>query len=225
MLARLLSLFMALMTLGADTLAEYENAMNLGGYLFLVNRDYAITADYEPDDLVMPDVRRVNDAAMMRRDAAAALEDMFSAAKSEGLNLVAVSGYRSYQTQKNIFARKVNSVGRKRALLYVAPPGCSEHQLGLAMDLATPQSTGLTSAFARTKEGKWVAEHCWEYGFIIRYKEEWQEITGYAWEPWHVRYVGKEHAERITRLDIPLEYYIAQLSDARFASLREEGIN
>ena len=147
---------------------------------------------------------------------------MFQAAKDEmGYTLVAVSGYRSYGQQSAIFERKVKNVGKKAALLLVAPPGCSEHQLGLAMDLGCKRNTSLTESFINTPEGAWVAENAHRFGYIIRYKEEWTEITGYSYEPWHVRYVGKEHARRIHALDIPLEYYIAQLQEAQFALLGE----
>ncbi len=222
MAARVLALFLALLQIGAGVLEKYEDQMCLGGCLFLVNRDYPIRADYVPDDLVKPDVQASSSAVLMRREAAEALEAMFAAAKEEGMRLVAVSGYRSYLTQKNIFARKVSSVGRKKALLYVAPPGTSEHQLGLAMDLGSMKNQNLNSSFGSSKEGEWVREHCHEFGFIIRYKEEWTEITGYAYEPWHVRYVGKTHAELIHEADIPLEEYVRVLRDARFEAVAEE---
>ena len=110
-------------------------------------------------------------------------------------------------------------MGKTKALLLVAPPGASEHQLGLAMDLGSKKNTSLTESFFDTAEGKWVAENCHRFGFIIRYKEEWTDITGYAYEPWHVRYVGPEHAARIHELDIPFETYVAQLRQARYALL------
>ena len=218
MLQRLLSLMMILISLGQGTLRDYADQMNLGGTLFLVNRTYSLTADYAPEDLVMPAVRRVSDAVMMRREAAQALERLFDAAQREkGYTLVAVSGYRSYSTQNAIFDRKVRSVGKKQAMLLVAPPGCSEHQLGLAMDIGASRNHSLTPSFGKTDEGIWVAENCWRFGFIIRYREEWTEVTGYSYEPWHIRYVGEEHAGRIYECDIPLEYYVMQLKEAQFA--------
>ena len=223
MAARLFALLMMLMNLGLNVLNGYVDDMSMGGYLFLVNRDYMLSSDYVPDDLVKPDVQMTNSNIKMRKEAALALEEMFRAAKEEkGYTLVAVSGYRSYGQQASIFERKVNNVGKKAALLLVAPPGASEHQLGLAMDVGSKKNTSLTESFARTAEGKWVAENCHRFGYIIRYKEEWTDITGYSYEPWHIRYVGKEHAERIYQLDIPFEYYIAQLRQARFALLNGE---
>lgn len=222
MLAKLLTLLMMLLSLGQDVIGQYADEMSLGGNLFLVNRDYALASDYVPNDLTRPDVQMTSSNIKMRSEAAAALEEMFQAAKDEmGYTLVAVSGYRSYGQQSAIFERKVKNAGKKAALLLVAPPGCSEHQLGLAMDLGCKRNTSLTESFINTPEGAWVAENAHRFGYIIRYKEEWTEITGYSYEPWHVRYVGKEHAQRIHALDIPLEYYIAQLQEARFALLGE----
>lgn len=223
MIERLVALFLMLLQLGLGAVNEYADQMNLGGTLFLVNREYPLTSAYVPGDLVRPNVSSTASNIRMRSEAAMALEEMFRAAKEEkGYTLTAVSGYRSYSQQNTIFKRKVDSVGKKAALLLVAPPGTSEHQLGLAMDIGCKRNSSLTASFGKTEEGKWVAENCHRFGFIIRYKEEWTEITGYSFEPWHVRYVGKEHAERIYELDIPLEYYCAQLRQARYALIAEE---
>lgn len=222
MLQRLLSLFLLLLTLGESAVNGYVDEMNLGGNLYLVNREFAVSFDYEPDDLVLPNVKRTGNTVMLRAEAANALEQLFAAAKEQGHTLVAVSGYRSYRTQSNIFARKVNSVGKRAAMLLVAPPGTSEHQLGLAMDIGCQGEMGLESSFGRTEEGKWVAQNCHRFGFIIRYKEEWTDITGYAYEPWHLRYIGEEHAQRVWEADIPLEYYIEELRNAQFALIAEK---
>ena len=222
MLQRLLSLFLLLLTLGESAVNGYVDEMNLGGNLYLVNREFAVSSDYQPDDLVLPNVKRTGNTVMLRAEAANALEQLFAAAKEQGHTLVAVSGYRSYRTQSNIFARKVNSVGKRAAMLLVAPPGTSEHQLGLAMDIGCQGEMGLESSFGRTEEGKWVAQNCHRFGFIIRYKEEWTDITGYAYEPWHLRYIGEEHAQRVWEADIPLEYYIEELRNAQFALITEK---
>lgn len=222
MLIRLLSLLMALMSLGQSAVDAYINEMNLGGSLFLVNRQYALPADYVPDDLTKPRVKGGGEHTLMRREAALALEEMFAAAqKEQGYVLYAVSGYRSYGKQNVIHSRKVRQQGKAAANRISAPPGCSEHQLGLAMDLGCKGALHLTEKFGALPEGRWVAENCYRFGFIIRYKAEWEEITGYAYEPWHIRYVGREHAGRIRELDIPFEYYVAQLREARFAMMTE----
>lgn len=218
MLAKLLSLLLTLLSLGQTAVDSYVNEASLGGNLFLVNRDYAITADYVPNDLVTPNVLGGNETTMLRAEAAAALEEMFAAAKEEeGYLLVAVSGYRSYGKQASIHRRKIETVGKKEALRVSAPAGCSEHQLGLAMDVGRKKNTNLNKSFGDSPEGQWVAENCYRFGFIIRYKAEWEEVTGYKYEPWHIRYVGKDHAARIYELDIPFEYYVAQLRAAQAA--------
>ena len=167
LLSLLISLVSAL-SLSLDTLGQ---ATSLGGYLALVNRDYVLAADYEPDDLVRPNVKATNGSAiLMRSEAAAALEELFAAAKDEaGLTLYAASGYRSYGTQSAIFERKIKNTGsREKAQRLVAPPGASEHQLGLAMDLKATPTSNLSASFAKTKQGQWGAENAHRFGFIIR---------------------------------------------------------
>lgn len=223
MLAKLLSLLLTLLSLGQTAVDAYVNEASLGGNLFLVNRDYPISADYVPNDLVKPNVLGGNESTMLRAEAAKALEEMFNAAEEEeGYILAAVSGYRSYGQQSSIHQRKVQAVGKKEALRVSAPAGCSEHQLGLAMDIGRKKNTNLSKSFGDSPEGQWVAENAHRFGFIIRYKAEWEDVTGYMYEPWHIRYVGKDHAARIYELDMPFEYYIAQLRAAR-AALAGEG--
>jgi len=179
---------------------------NIDGTLFLINRQHMITESY------IPDVRKVIVSGMsqaMREDAAAALEEMFAAAKAEGIYLSSVSGYRSYSKQKTIHARKVKTSGQEVADLYSALPGASEHQLGMAMDLAQRNSSQLNSGFGNTKAGQWVDANCYKYGFIVRYLEGEEAITGYAFEPWHVRYVGKDYAKAIFESGQPLETYLS----------------
>ena len=223
MLAKLLSLLLTLLALGQNTLNTYVDQMSLGGNLFLINREFSIGSDYVPSDLTNPNVPCLRENTTLRREAALALEALFQAAQEEaGYELVAVSGYRSYGRQAAIHERKVKAVGKKAALRVSAPPGCSEHQLGLAMDLGCKGHTELTAAFGRTAEGAWVRDNCWRFGFIVRYQAEWESVTGYADEPWHIRYVGREHAQRIHEMKIPLEYYVFQLREAQLAYLSEK---
>ena len=202
---------MIFLSLGQETIRQYEDQLSLGGTLFLVNKEYMIGADYVPDDLVMPDVRKSSSSVLMRKEAAAALEEMFAAAQEEKITLVAVSGYRSYGTQKAIYNRRRKAAGKAHVDRFVAVPGASEHQLGLAMDVSRTKTSGLKASFGKTKEGIWLAENCCRFGFILRYREEWEDVTGYGYEPWHIRYVGVEHALRIKELDIPLEEYVEAL--------------
>ncbi len=216
MLTRLLALILAFCSLSQGALDIIAVEADLGGYLFLVNRDYPVSADYVPSDLVKLTVKSSGEQ-QMRKEAAAALENMFLAAKEEmGYTLVAVSGYRSYGQQARIYNRKVQSTGSvKKAQLLVAPPGTSEHQLGLAMDLGSMRNQALSASFGNTDEGKWVAANAHRFGFIIRYKAAWTDVTGYADEPWHVRYVGASHAQTLFETDVPLETYIEALRLAK----------
>ncbi len=197
--------------------AEEADILSDSGILCLVNRDKHLPKDYAPTDLVKPkvDTRKssLQERIYMREEAAHALEDMFNAALTEaGLKLLAVSGYRSYGTQQVLFNQKAAAVGSAAASLTVAKAGESEHQLGLAMDVQCPDTPTLSSNFAKTEEGKWVAENAHRFGFIIRYKEEWKSLTGYNYEPWHIRYIGIAHATAVYMLDIPYETYYEQIT-------------
>ena len=179
---------------------------NMEGEIFLINRQHSVSEYFVPETL-----RKVEATGMsqsMREDAAAALEEMFAAAKEEGINLSTVSGYRSYSKQATIYARKKASQGEEAADRVSARPGTSEHQLGLAMDIAKKGSSQLNSAFAETKEGQWVAANAHRFGFIVRYPKEYEDVTGYMYEPWHVRYVGREQAQAIFESGVPMETYM-----------------
>jgi D-alanyl-D-alanine carboxypeptidase len=217
MAAKLLSLLALFLSLSQATLSAYVQQTHLGGLLYLVNKDYALSADFVPPDLVRPKVASELSGITMKAESAQALEQLFAAAKQEGYELVAVSGYRSYSKQRAIFARKAASVGERKASLIVALPGTSEHQLGLAMDIGRKVNTHLTPDFGGTPEGRWVAQNAHRFGFIIRYKSEWTAVTGYAYEPWHIRYVGPEHSVQLFEMNIPLESYVEQLSMATFS--------
>lgn len=194
--------------------------------LILVNKNNKAPA--VPVTLVKPDVQPTREAVSeniyMRPEAAAALEDLFEAAAQDGITLYATSGYRSYSTQKAIFERKLERMDEKQANASVAKPGYSEHQTGLAMDIEgeTTKRTGLTEAFGESPEGIWTAEHCAEYGFIIRYPKGKTNITGYIYEPWHLRYVGKDAAAEITELGVTFEEYILAVRSERIETMQEE---
>lgn len=223
LLEQLLSLAAAgtlMLSTSLDTAAPHHDEQ---GLLFLSNRQWRVSSLYEPE-LRLTDVP--GQLRSMREDASLALEEMFAACKKEiGVTLKAVSGYRSYQKQNTIYNNKVKSVGSKaKADEYVARPGASEHQLGLAMDVGQKDKVNLTASFGSTKGGKWLQEHCWEYGFIIRYQEDWEDVTGYKFEPWHVRYVGKEYARQLHENPMPLETFLILLRTELLTDLvlREE---
>lgn len=190
-------------------LEEAAPQHNINGTLFLVNRQYRISDAYEPADLVEAQV--TGQVRQMRKDAAAALEEMYAACKEEtGFTLISVSGFRNYAKQSRLFDAKLRRVKHdvEKAQEYVAPPGASEHHLGLAMDIGQLNKAALNEKFGDTEGGKWVKENCWRFGFILRYGEEWESVTGYKFEPWHFRYVGKERAKEIHEANIPLETWL-----------------
>ena len=125
MLSRLLALIMIFLSMGQETVRQYEDQLSLGGNLFLVNKEFMIGADYVPDDLVMPDVKKTSSAVLMRAEAARALEELFAAAREEKITLTAVSGYRSYQTQRAIYQRRKRAAGQAHVNRFVAVPGAS----------------------------------------------------------------------------------------------------
>lgn len=194
--------------------------------LILVNKDHKAPAI--PVSLVKPDVPPTRDVfsenIYMRPEAAHALEDMFDAAAKEGLTLYATSGFRSYATQKAIFDRKLKKMSEKKANEIVAKPGYSEHQSGLTMDIEgkTTLNTGLTYEFGESPEGLWVKENCHTFGFIIRYPEDKTDITGYTYEPWHLRYVGTDAAKVIYEQDATLEEYLQMLRSSRIQQMKGE---
>ena len=208
-LSRFLSLLAAGTMMVSNSLNTVAPQHDADGLLFLVNRQYTVSEAYDPTDLEMSDVP--GQVRRMRPAAAAALREMFQACKEEtGLQLLSISGYRSYAKQEGIYRRKLRSVKKNEAKAqeYVAPPGASEHQTGLAMDLGQKHKIHLEVSFGDTEGGKWCRENCWRFGFILRYDEQWEEITGYKYEPWHFRYVGKEYAKEIHEANVPLETWL-----------------
>lgn len=209
----------------ADTLEMIDGVAtvtNPSDVLVLVNKERNLPADYVPEGLTPPDIpfyfKENIEKRWMRPDAAAAIEEMFAAAKEDGIELIGASAYRSYETQKSLFNRYVQTHGLEEAETFSARPGQSEHQTGLTIDVYHKNITnGLEESFGETPEGMWVAEHAHEYGFIIRYPKGKEDITGYKYEPWHLRYVGKEAAKEIYEKGITLEEY---LSDEVFYSLK-----
>jgi len=158
----------------------------------LVNKHFMLEDTYVPEELT-----DVGYDQRMIPEAADALESMISDAGKDGMQIVPQSGYRSYNTQSQIFnENKANDPDGVDT--YSARPGHSEHQTGLAMDLNVPYGGQLRS-FVDTKESVWVAENAYKYGFIVRYTDKNTRITGYMAEPWHVRYIGIEHSGKMQK--------------------------
>lgn len=149
--------------------------------------------DWAPADLVP-----IGNGYQLRAEAAQAMEAMITAAAAEGLDLSVQSAYRPYEHQVSLFSAQVSRFGEERAEVQVARPGHSEHQTGLAADVGGG-GCDIESCFATTAEGQWVAAHAAEFGWLVRYPDGGQDVTGFKYEPWHVRYVGAPLATEVQR--------------------------
>ena len=148
---------------------------------------------YVPSGLVVPDVRNPR-GAQMRKDAAAAVASMFRAAEAGGAGVMSIaSGYRSYAQQRSIHRHRVATHGRAYADAWIARPGHSEHQTGLALDVAPVGAPNCSeiSCLGSTRQGHWLRANAWRYGFVVRYESGSTDVTGFSPEPWHLRYVGR----------------------------------
>lgn len=194
-----------------------------GSLWVVVNKGRILPSSYAPADLVVPNVSLnesfESDNMHLRQAPATALEKMSAAATSEGLELTLVSGYRSYTTQQAVYGSNVAAQGRATADTTSARPGYSEHQTGLAADLGVPSSQcQLEACFADLAEGKWLAANAHKYGFIIRYQKDKSSLTGYAYEPWHMRYVGLDLAAEINKTEQVLEQFFGLSSYSDYPS-------
>ena len=212
-LAALLTAGMLLVTEPVQQVTPQHNPDDL----LLVNRQWRISDDYYPEVRVSDVPGQVR---QLRLDAADALEAMFSACLAEtGVQLISVSGYRSFDKQERIYQNKLERVkgSRAKADAYVAIPGASEHQTGLSMDVGQKgkDKDTLGASFADTEGGQWLRANCWRFGFILRYDAGWEETTGYSYEPWHIRYVGKTYAAAIQENLVPLEDYLLTVREKR----------
>ena len=171
------------------------------------DKQHAMTASCAPGDLVqVPD-----SAELLRSEAAAAYNEMVAAAKKDGLTITAISGYRSYQTQELVYASAVQGFGQDYADRTSAKPGHSEHQLGTVMDVSSPALAGdLQESFGDTPEGRWVRDNGYKHGFIISYPQGKESITGYAYEPWHIRYLRKDVALQVKNSGLTTTEFLAR---------------
>ena len=191
---------------------DYFNPVKTSAFSIdmLVNKHYKLDEDFVPDDLVEFDQEYCNDDVQEgNREAVVAFKNMYEAAKKEGLGLVINSSYRSYQDQENICNTFKDLYGEGYVTKYVALPGFSEQQTGLAFDIGSTSS----KVFAESKEYEWMKENAYKYGFILRFTKANAYITGFRSEPWHYRYVGKKVAKYIYDNNISLEEYYAEFLD------------
>lgn len=194
----------------AETLGSDAN----GWALVLVNDSHPLDLSYEPESMVETESERFVDARIQE-----SLRQMLDDGAKQGLSMYVASAYRSSEKQKEVFNTTMQdwiAKGYTPLSAYdetkksVAVPDTSEHATGLAVDIIASQYEGLDDKQGDTPEQQWLMEHCWEYGFILRYPPEKADITGIIYEPWHYRYVGKEAAEEIMKNNLTLEEYLLQ---------------
>lgn len=161
--------------------------------ILIVNKTYSLPSSYDPG---------------LNEEALAAFEAMQSDAANDGINLYICSGYRSYADQQYQYNVHVENKGKEYADRVSARPGYSEHQSGLCMDINTTEDS-----FADTAEAIWLNDNCAKYGFIIRFPKEKEEQTGYKYEPWHIRYIGTQAAQKISEAGLCLEEYLGVKSE------------
>ena len=173
----------------------------------LVNKYNYLDENYDPEDLKAVPLTYAFSGKKLKEEAYEAFINMASAAKKEGLTLLANSAYRDYEYQNKLYKDYMNNHGQAWADSYAARPGYSEHQTGLVVDVSTLKNT--MDDFEETDEFKWISQHCYEYGFILRYPKNKEYLTGYNYESWHYRYVGVKVAKEIQELGITFDEYYA----------------
>ena len=174
------------------------------GYDYLVNKNNKLPISYIPNDLELISNEYSLDNKYLRHEARIHFEDMAKAAKEGGFNIIAVSTFRDFTYQEKLYNNYVNSKGFYYADMASARAGHSEHQTGLAVDVA--DSSYDYDNFESTKEFNWMQKNAYKYGFILRYPKAKFHITGFKYEPWHYRYVGKI-AKYIYKNNLTLEEY------------------
>ncbi len=164
--------------------------------ILIANKKYPLPEDFNPGE---------------NAEARAAFEQMATDAKALGFDLVAFSGFRSYEYQTTLYNNYVNRDGKEAADRYSARPGHSEHQTGLAFDVGekSREDLWLTAEFGETPAGKWLADNAYKYGFILRYPEGKEDVTGFMYEAWHFRYLGVEKATEVKQTGLTLEEYLS----------------
>ena len=182
-----------------------------GWNLILVNRENYIPADYEVQLTELSNGKKVDSRIYPE------LQEMFNAARAQGYGLFVREGYRTQEEQQQLMDEKIEAYenegkskpeAKKLAEQWVAIPGTSEHEIGLAVDIVDVKYQLLEENQEKTETQKWLMKNCWKYGFILRYPKDKQEITGVIYEPWHYRFVGKENAKMIMKDNLCLEEYL-----------------
>ncbi len=193
-----------------------------GCQILLVNPWHTVPEDYEPDLVEVQDSYIASAGTKVDRSCYDALLQMMADCNEKsGARVYIVSSYRTTEHQTRIFNRKVSewedlgyeeAEAKKKAATSVAIPGTSEHQLGLAVDIVDTQSWKLTDSQETYAGQQWLIEHCWKYGFVLRYPDDKTDITGIIYEPWHYRYVGTKVAKELRDAGLTLEEYLSGLT-------------
>lgn len=181
-----------------------------GSIWWIVNKKRTLPDGYVPQNLSVPKVQlRLDTTAeqmKIRSDITAPVEAMFTAAREKNISLLFASGYRSESYQRQLYNSYVAKDGQAAADRYSAKPGTSEHQTGLAFDVCEAGTNcDLEISFGATKAGKWIAQNASKFGFIVRYQKGKESITGYQYEPWHLRYVGTSLASELQKKNQTME--------------------
>lgn len=206
------------------------------GMLILVNKQNRLPQEYTPEELVRIEANDYYDVdstkqVLMHKDVIAYLKALCKAAnKEDDFSYIAMSGYRDINYQQRLFQNKIDRIRNDydteqeavaAASMVVVPPYASEHHTGLALDIicqelrASSPGDPFIEEFGELKEGKWLAEHCWEYGFILRYQKEKYDITDIIYEPWHIRFVGLPHSIIMKERNLCLEEYLDLLKQEK----------
>ena len=172
----------------SDPMIEQKDGLTYVNGVLIVNKKYGLPKDYNPG---------------VNKEALNALKKMQADASALGLDLKLVSGYRTYERQEKIYNKYVKKDGQKKADTYSSRPGHSEHQTGLTFDIGE-----ISDNFSKTNSYKWLENNAHLYGFIIRYPKGKEDITGYKYEPWHVRYLGVDLATKVKESGLCLEEYL-----------------
>ncbi len=185
----------------------------------LSNKYLYMSESYIPNNLEQIDSSYTSGKRLLVRDARLAFEQMAQDAKTQGYTIRAMSAYRSYQYQKDLYQRYVDQDGVETADTYSARPGFSEHQTGLVVDVDNKET--IYTKFETTKEFLWMRENAHHYGFILRYPKGKEQITGYTYESWHYRYVGVEIAKKMKELDITFDEYYTRYIETKKENSQE----
>lgn len=181
--------------------------------LMLVNKFNYLDENYAPDDIVKVSMQFAYGDNEIKKEVYEKFRSMYNGAKKEGLYLIITSSYRDYNFQKELWDSYANQKGDEWADSVSARAGYSEHQTGYTLDIVTYNAN--MSSFETTDEFKWLQDNAYKYGFILRYPKDKEDITGYSYESWHYRYVGKDVATKIKKLGITFDEYYAYFIEGK----------